>query len=59
MILKIALLLGTGEQIMRTMITTKCAQRITQEDNIQSAVTTCLQEDFLGMCDSSILWLKC
>ncbi|CDH50762.1 threonine aspartase 1-like [Lichtheimia corymbifera JMRC:FSU:9682] len=38
---------GTGEQIMRTMITTKCAQRITQEDNIQSAVTTCLQKDFL------------
>lgn len=43
------IILGTGEQIMRTMITTKCAQRITQEDNIQSAVTTCLQKDFLGM----------
>ncbi|CEG69448.1 hypothetical protein RMATCC62417_05524 [Rhizopus microsporus] len=43
---------GTGEQIMRTMLTYKCASHLQTEDDIQKAVTDCLKHDFL---DSSFL----
>ncbi|CEG75601.1 hypothetical protein RMATCC62417_10615 [Rhizopus microsporus] len=38
---------GTGEQIMRTMLTYKCASRLQTEDDIQKAMTDCLKNDFL------------
>lgn len=39
---------GTGEQIMRTMFTHKCVERLLKEDDIQTAVTNTLKKDFLG-----------
>lgn len=42
---------GTGEQIMRTMFTYKCVDRIMREDDIQTAVTDALKKDFLGKQD--------
>ncbi|KAI8975673.1 threonine aspartase 1-like protein [Mycotypha africana] len=39
---------GTGEQIMRTMFTHKCVERLIKEDNIQTAITDALRHDFLG-----------
>ncbi|KAI7903997.1 putative threonine aspartase [Cokeromyces recurvatus] len=38
---------GTGEQIMRTMFTYKCVQRLLKEDDIQVAMTNTLTKDFL------------
>ncbi|KAI9483148.1 MAG: threonine aspartase 1-like protein [Benjaminiella poitrasii] len=38
---------GTGEQIMRTMFTYKCAQHLLKEHDMQTAVTKALTEDFL------------
>ncbi|CAO3610105.1 unnamed protein product [Mucor hiemalis] len=38
---------GTGEQIMRTMFTHKCIERLLKEDDIQTAVTNTLKKDFL------------
>ncbi|KAG2190298.1 hypothetical protein INT46_005780 [Mucor plumbeus] len=38
---------GTGEQIMRTMFTYKCAERLLKEDDIQTAVIDALDNDFL------------
>lgn len=40
--------LGTGEQIMRTMFTYKCVERLLKEDDIQAAVVGTLNKDFLG-----------
>lgn len=40
--------IGTGEQIMRTMFTYKCAERLLKEDDIQTAVIDALDNDFLG-----------
>ncbi|KAF1806361.1 threonine aspartase 1-like protein [Mucor lusitanicus] len=38
---------GTGEQIMRTMFTYKCVERLLKEDDIQAAVVDTLNKDFL------------
>ncbi|KAK4509652.1 ubiquitin-specific protease ubp2 [Mucor velutinosus] len=38
---------GTGEQIMRTMFTYKCVERLLKEDDIQAAVVDALNKDFL------------
>lgn len=38
---------GTGEQIMRTMFTCKCVERLLKEDDIQKAITNALRKDFL------------
>ncbi|KAI8375349.1 threonine aspartase 1-like protein [Choanephora cucurbitarum] len=38
---------GTGEQIMRTMFTYKCADRLSKEQDIQEAMIKTLTEDFL------------
>ncbi|KAG1140652.1 hypothetical protein G6F36_015818 [Rhizopus arrhizus] len=40
---------GTGEQIMRTMLTYKCATRLQNEDDVQSALANTLTKDFLGI----------
>lgn len=40
--------LGTGEQIMRTMFTYKCVERLLKQDDIQAAVVDTLNKDFLG-----------
>lgn len=40
--------LGTGEQIMRTMFTCKCADRLSKEEDIQTALSDALTKDFLG-----------
>ncbi len=39
---------GTGEQIMRTMFTYKCVERLLKEDDIQTAVIHALKKDFLS-----------
>ncbi|KAG1458263.1 hypothetical protein G6F56_006436 [Rhizopus delemar] len=39
---------GTGEQIMRTMLTYKCAERLQKEGNIEIAMADTLTKDFLG-----------
>ncbi|KAI8382482.1 putative threonine aspartase [Blakeslea trispora] len=38
---------GTGEQIMRTMFTYKCADRLSREQDMQEAMATTLTKDFL------------
>ncbi|KAI9311161.1 threonine aspartase 1-like protein [Dichotomocladium elegans] len=38
---------GTGEQIMRTMITSKCVDQMRREDDIQHALVSTLQSHFL------------
>ncbi|CEP13846.1 hypothetical protein [Parasitella parasitica] len=38
---------GTGEQIMRTMFTYKCVERLLKEDDIRVAVLDTLNKDFL------------
>lgn len=38
---------GTGEQIMRTMFTYKCVERLLKEDDIQTAINDALKKDFL------------
>lgn len=40
-------MIGTGEQIMRTMFTYKCAERLSKEADIQTAVNDALSIDFL------------
>lgn len=39
---------GTGEQIMRTMFTYKCVDRICKEDDMKTAIKDTLKKDFLG-----------
>lgn len=39
---------GTGEQIMRTMFTYKCVDRICQQEDMHTALTDALKKDFLG-----------
>ncbi|KAI9268698.1 nucleophile aminohydrolase [Sporodiniella umbellata] len=39
---------GTGEQIMKTMLTYKCAERLKNEEDVQSAIAETLKKDFLG-----------
>lgn len=39
---------GTGEQIMRTMFTYKCADRISKQQDIQTSIHDALTKDFLG-----------
>lgn len=46
---------GTGEQIMRTMFTYKCVDRILRENDIQTAVTDALKKDFLGKWDLVVM----
>ncbi|KAG2231302.1 hypothetical protein INT48_006413 [Thamnidium elegans] len=38
---------GTGEQIMRTMFTYKCADRISKQQDIQTSIHDALTKDFL------------
>ncbi|KAI8143916.1 nucleophile aminohydrolase [Fennellomyces sp. T-0311] len=38
---------GTGEQIMRTRITTHCAEQLLQHDDIPSTISRVLRKDFL------------
>ncbi|KAI8883364.1 threonine aspartase 1-like protein [Backusella circina FSU 941] len=43
---------GTGEQIMKTMFTFKCTERLKREDDVQTAINDALNKDFL---ESSLL----
>ncbi|KAI9020688.1 nucleophile aminohydrolase [Phycomyces nitens] len=38
---------GTGEQIMRTQFTSKCANRISRQQDMQSAMADSMKKDFL------------
>ncbi|KAI9496450.1 threonine aspartase 1-like protein [Zychaea mexicana] len=38
---------GTGEQIMRTKITTRCAEQLVKEDDIPSTMASVLRENFI------------
>jgi taspase (threonine aspartase 1) len=40
--------IGTGEQIMKTMFTFKCTERLKKEDDVQTAINGALMNDFLG-----------
>lgn len=39
---------GTGEQIMRTMFTYRCVDRICNQNDMQTAIIDTLKKDFLG-----------
>lgn len=39
---------GTGEQIMRTLFTYKCVERICKQEDMKVALTDSFNKDFLG-----------
>ncbi|KAF7731574.1 taspase, threonine aspartase, 1 [Apophysomyces ossiformis] len=39
---------GTGEQIMRTMLTSRCVQNLVQESDMQQAITRTIRKEFLA-----------
>jgi hypothetical protein len=40
--------IGTGEQIMKTMFTFKCTEKLKKEDDVQTAINGALVNNFLG-----------